>query len=110
MAKADKGKPEIDLKTTGEDLASDMLTGVAAQAEETAALIDTQPIEVDNTNEFGLGGQAGTIRPIRYPEFTTRQQAWRFAAWLKLMARTLPEEPLDHTFEEIEDAIKNPRS
>ena len=110
MAKTDKGKPEIDLSTTAEDLASDMLTGVAAQANETAALLDTQRIEVNTMNEFGLGGQATAIRPIRFPEFTTRQQAWRFAAWLKLMAETLPDEVADHSFSEIEDAIMHARS
>jgi len=67
----------------------------------------TQPIEINAINEFGLGLQMNTIRPIAFPQFTTKQQAYRFAAWLVFMAEMLPDEPMDHTFLEIADAIKN---
>lgn len=83
------------------------IDGINTVISDQAATEETQEIEVNNTNEFGLGGQMDRIRPIMFPEFTTRQQAWRFAAWLKLMAETLPEETHNHTFEEIEEAIKN---
>lgn len=64
---------------------------------------------VDNTNDFGLGGQLDRIRPIAFPEFVTKQQAFRFAGWLILMAEMLPDESGNHTLEEIIEAIKNPQ-
>jgi len=75
-------------------------------ASETAEdLADTQPIEVKTFNEFGLGLQMNTVRPVAFPQFTTRQQAYRFAAWLVLMAEMLPSEEPNHSFIEIGAAI-----
>lgn len=101
---------KLDIQTTGKDLATDALTGLAAQADAVGNALDitTQKIEVDTTNEFGLGCQANSVvRPIRFPEFLTKQQAFRFAAWLVFISEVLPDEPLDHTFLEIAEAIKN---
>lgn len=64
--------------------------------------------EVNNLNEFGLGVQMNVIRPIRFPEFTTRQQAYRFAAWLITMAEvSLPQEPGEHELDDILRAVQN---
>lgn len=62
---------------------------------------------VDTTNEFLLGSQMSVLRPGLYPEFRTRQQAFRFAVWLRLMADILPNEGPEHTYQEIHDAISN---
>jgi hypothetical protein len=47
------------------------------------------------------------VKPMLVPEFHTRQCAYRFAAWLTLMADGLPDEPGSHSLEEITDAIHN---
>ena len=39
--------------------------------------------------------------------FRTRQAAYRFAAWLLCMADTLPDEPGEHEFDEILEAVRN---
>jgi hypothetical protein len=70
-------------------------------------LEETQEIKVDTANDFGLGLQMSTIRPIAYPQFKTKQQAYRFAAWLINMAELLPDETLDHSFDEVNEAIRN---
>lgn len=99
---------EIDLKTTAKDLATETLAAIGNRADEVSKeLENTQPIEVNTMNEFSLGMQMKTIRPIAYPQFTTKQQAFRFAAWLVFMAEMLPDETMDHTFLEIAEAIKN---
>jgi hypothetical protein len=38
---------------------------------------------------------------------TTKQQAYRTAAHIKLMATLLPDELGEHSYEEVEEAIKN---
>jgi len=115
MGRSDKGKTgffsestgkEIDLKTTATDLASESLAAVVEEADKAAKELETtQGIVVNTANEFGLGLQMNTIRPIAFPQFTTKQQAYRFAAWLVLMAEMLPDETLDHSFLEIGAAI-----
>lgn len=107
MPRADKGK-ELDLATTAHDLATETLTAVGDSVARTAEELEaTQEIQVNTMNEFGLGKQMDLIRPIAFPQFTTKQQAFRFAAWLVFMAETLPDETMDHTFLEIAEAIKN---
>lgn len=67
--------------------------------------------EIDTLNEFllskGGSGMGAYVAPKMYPHFTTRQQAYRFAAWCTLMGETLPPEGVDRSFEEIRDAIRN---
>jgi len=70
---------------------------------------------IDTTNEFLLSarsahpglGMGAYITPQLLPKFSTRQQAYRFAAWCALMAEALPEEPGQHSFEDIARAIAN---
>jgi len=60
---------------------------------------------VNTNNDFMIGsdGQSlGAFLPVR---ITTRQQAYRTAAWIKLMGFTLPDEDEPSTFEEVEQAI-----
>lgn len=109
---ADKKKPEPTMTVIGnaDDMAQaanalERIGDAAAKAAED--LEATQAIEINTMNEFGLGLQMKTIRPIAFPQFTTKQQAYRFAAWLVFMAESLPDEMLDHSFLEIADAIKN---
>lgn len=84
-------------------------------AEETDS--ETAP-QVNTANEFFLGftrahyntfdKDHGVIRPSGLlPVFCTRQQAYRFAAWLVCMAELLPEEELPSTFEEVLAAIQS---
>lgn len=64
--------------------------------------------DLDTTNEFLLSAYAGgsTIAPAFHPKFSTRQQAYRFAAWLETMAETLPEEPGKATYDQVRAAIR----
>lgn len=105
MGKSDK---QIDIETTGHDLATETLDEISAEAAKAAEDLEaTQKIEVNTANEFGLGLQMNMIRPIAYPQFETKQQAYRFAAWLVNMAEMLPDEVIDHSFDEVNEAIRN---
>jgi len=75
-------------------------------------LPDPEP-PIDTTNEFLLGarghhglGLGAYIAPTFHPRFATRQQAYRFGAWLETMAEVLPEEDGAYTYEQIRDAIR----
>ena len=64
------------------------------------------------TNEFFLSayrsGARNVLAPsLMHPEFKTKQQAYRFAAWLVELAQMLDDEPLASSFAEIRQAIRN---
>jgi hypothetical protein len=70
-------------------------------------------IKADNDfllSSFHLFGQP-IIGPMLKvdPGFTTKQQAYRFAAYLIDMALVLPDEDPPSTFEEIQSAVRNPK-
>ena len=83
------------------------------------------PPEIDTANEYGLSagenlpnhstamrGRAKFVRQVlpNVPTFRTRQEAYRFSAWLVEMAEVhLPNEDGCelHTFEAVRDAIQN---
>jgi hypothetical protein len=54
-----------------------------------------------------LVGRGRFVRPSTLPTFRTRQEAYRFCAYALLMSDTLPDEPGEHTFEQVEEAIRN---
>lgn len=65
---------------------------------------------VNTTNEFLLGltgGDHPMVAPHSHPTYRTKQEAYRYAAWLLFMADCLPDEPSKHTFEEVSQAILN---
>lgn len=69
---------------------------------------ETPAPEIDLTNEFFVGFQMGVIRPGHYPVFSTKQQAWRFAAYVLTTAEVLPDdETQPFTFDEYLTALKN---
>lgn len=99
--------------------AADMLVAARAlEAQEAAQVINT-------LNEYGLGagqnlpnhstsmrGRGAFVRPLptfdQLPTFRTKQEAYRFAAWLLILSDShLPNEPGDHTFEQVTEAIKS---
>ena len=73
--------------------------------------------KINTDNEFllgltrrGLHTEAGKpcIRPSDLvPYFTTKQGAYRFAAWLVSMAEMLPDEPGAATFEDVLKAVQS---
>lgn len=82
----------------------------------------TEDVEfpIDVTNQFGLSvgenlpnhtlsqqGRGKFVRPmvLTPPTFRTRQEAFRFAAWLLALADTLPDEDGAHEFEDVYAAI-----
>jgi hypothetical protein len=58
-------------------------------------------------NDFLLGGNGEALQPILPIVIRTREQAYRTAAWIKLMGVILPHEDEESTFEEVEEAIRN---
>jgi len=84
-----------------------------------------EPKEVNTANELGLSagsnlpnhstsmaGRSKFVRQVQpsVPTFRTKQEAYRYAAWLTEMAEVhLPDEEGAelHTFEAVRDAIRN---
>lgn len=80
---------------------------------------------VETTNDYGLAcgqnlpnhsasmaGRGKFVRQVipKVPEFRTKQEAYRYAAWLATLAEThLPDDKdsESHTFEEVQNAIRN---
>ncbi len=63
---------------------------------------------LDNTTH-ALNGRAGFIRQQvdGVPTFRTKQEAYRYAAYLVSMAEVLPDEDGAHDFETVLNAISN---
>lgn len=73
--------------------------------------VDPQPVTI---NDFALSYRAKTYgqpamltTPWGTPAFKTRQECYRFAAWLLSMAELLPQEDLASSYEEVKAAIEN---
>ena len=77
---------------------------------------------IDTTNEFALGagsnlpnhsetikgrGKYVKVCTPAYVLFRTRQSAYRFAAWLIVLADTLPHEPGEHDFLAVLEAVQD---
>lgn len=82
----------------------------------TNSSLEPSSADINTANEFLLGlssisGQPAIEAAFIRPVFRSRQQAFRFAAWLATMAETLPDETPEathaHSFEEILAAIQN---
>jgi len=87
----------------------------------------TEPTRVDTTNEYAIGagenlpnhsaslaGKGKFVRQMvpEVPMFRTRQQAYRYAAYLlELAANHLPDEEgcTEHTFAIIQEAVRSAR-
>ncbi len=73
--------------------------------------------EINTNNEFFLGlsrrhphGKTGEpcVKPAGLqPYWTTKQGAYRFAAWLVSMAEMLPDETGEATFEDVLKAVQS---
>lgn len=63
--------------------------------------------DVTTANDFFLAGNEARIAPLVPMVITTRQQAYRTAAWLEVMAMVLPPEPGDHSYDAVRTAIAN---
>lgn len=61
---------------------------------------------IDTQNDFLIGSNGSEIVPFMPIVITSREQAYRTAAWIKTMAVILPAEE-GHTYDEIEEAIQN---
>lgn len=63
---------------------------------------------VNTTNDFCVGhSMVMGVFPTAFPACTTRQQAYRLAAWYVSLAEMLPDEKQAHSFVEILAAIQN---
>jgi len=63
--------------------------------------------EPKTSNDFMFGGNGSQVAPLLPLVITTREQAYRTAAWIKAISVILPHEEQEHTYEEIEEAIFN---
>lgn len=66
-------------------------------------------MDINTMNDFLLGSNGQEIGPMIPMIITSREQAYRTAAWIKLMGEMLPHEDEDEhpTFEQVEEAIRN---
>lgn len=67
-------------------------------------------MSIRTDNDFFLGTDGRQAAPMLPVVITSREQAYRTAAWIKLMGSTLPSEnPYEPTvtFEDVEEAIMN---
>ena len=69
--------------------------------------MDTQ--EIRTSNDFMIGGNGSSVGPPLLPmQITTREQAYRTAAWIELMGEMLPSEGDGSlTYEQVREAIMN---
>lgn len=63
--------------------------------------------ETRTDNDFVIGANATEIAPVLPVRIRTRQQAYRTAAWLKLMGEVLPDEDPASDYADVETAIAN---
>lgn len=61
----------------------------------------------DPKNDFLIGTNGEAIAPMWPVIITTKQQAYRTIAWIKLLSVVLPDEELASTYEEVEEAIRS---
>lgn len=77
------------------------------------ALFDLPESEINVTavrtdNDFFIGANSAGLMPTTLPMvIRTRQQAYRTAAWIKLMGEVLPDEEPASSYEDVERAIAN---
>jgi hypothetical protein len=64
-------------------------------------------MEHETKNDFLFASDGQTIAPILPVVIKTRQQAYRTAAWIKLMGYGLPDEDVASAYEQVEQAIEN---
>jgi hypothetical protein len=63
------------------------------------------PEQVKTDNDFIIGMNATEMAPNLPVIIRTQQQAYRTAAWIKLMGEMLPNEDPASTYDEVETAI-----
>lgn len=63
--------------------------------------------ETRTDNDFLLGTNGTAMVPRLPLRISTRQQAYRTAAWIKLMGEVLPDEDPASGWDEVHDAIAN---
>jgi hypothetical protein len=67
-----------------------------------------EEVLVDTSNEYMLGySQAYGVISEYSIRCTTKQATFRLAAWLISLGELLPDEPGDHTFVQVLEAIRN---
>ena len=63
--------------------------------------------DIRTDNDFAFSGNRRGIAPTLPVVIHTKQQAYRAAAWIKLMSETLPDENPATSYEDVETAIAN---
>ncbi len=63
--------------------------------------------DVNTANDFAFAGGGDVLIPLLSVKITTREQAYRTAAWIETMGIILPHEEEEATYEEIREAIRN---
>jgi hypothetical protein len=62
---------------------------------------------INTTNDFLVSCSPRGMAPILPIQIRSKQQAYRTAAYLKLLATALPDEDPPSTYEDVEKAIAN---
>lgn len=63
--------------------------------------------DIETINDFLIVSRGKTLAPLMPILITSRQQAFRTAAWIALMGEMLPNEEVASTFDEVSTAIRN---
>lgn len=61
----------------------------------------------DTQNDFILAASNRAVAPLLPVRITTRQQAYRTAAWLEAMGEMLPDDGTGDTYDTVREAIRN---
>lgn len=64
--------------------------------------------EIDTANDFMFGTTGTEMSPMFLPRITSREQAFRTAAWIEIMGQVLPSETDEEvTYDDVREAILN---
>lgn len=67
----------------------------------------TTPKPINTRNDFLLTSAGAMIAPMAPIRISTRQQAYRTAAWIQLMGDTLPDDGSEASYDDVLLAIAN---
>jgi hypothetical protein len=63
--------------------------------------------DINTINDFLISTNGDNLVPLLPVNITTKQQAYRTAAWIKTLAIMLPDEDPATEFDDVQQAIRN---
>lgn len=62
---------------------------------------------VSTANDFIMGWNGETMGFMLPVDISTKQQGYRTIAWIETLLRFMPDEPGNHTMEQVREAVSN---